>query len=103
MINKELKVFDTNHNIHPDYQPFMWFNDKKGAVKLYFVSYLKEDKLWQKLAAMNMKLYAFIEGPDQAKIECPIGARVTLPHSKYNVFTSDGSEVTQSLRSEKDL
>lgn len=96
---------------HPDFQPYLAFNDKPGSPTIYFESHY-DDEVWCKkhkgitpkqMKAIAPHLYYYPELPANRIIEIKQGGFARIPHSFFTVSSRDGRPVTYSVRSEGSL
>jgi hypothetical protein len=115
MINNS-KIADgqfRNANIqrHPEFEPFLVFNDIPGQPDIYFKSMYEDDKWCIKhkgiaprtLAARQPAIYYFPENPDDKYIKVKKGSFARLPHAFYTAHTLDGGAGRYNVREEKNL
>jgi len=84
---------------HPDFEPYLVFNDIKGQGTIFFQSTLNTDPTALKLFRLRPDLYYWPENPETNIITVKQGEYARLPHSKYTVNSLDGSPCTYNIRS----
>ena len=96
---KDNQFRESAEHRHPDFEPYLVYNDKIGSPTIFFKSYLNEDKLAQQLFSMRPDLYYYPENPEYKVIEIKQGGYARLPHSRFTVHTLDESPAVYSIRS----
>lgn len=111
-----MKISDSNFRknrseVHPYFEPYLVFNDKKGSPTIYFESkynnteYCK--KVWgispKELNLINPLFYHWPEKEENKIIVIKQGGHGRIPHGFYVVHTTDGGPATYSVRSENEL
>jgi len=99
----DLQFRDGNFQRHPDFEPYLVFNDKPGSPTIYFKSTYNKSLLAAKLHRIRPDLYYWPERKEYETIIVKQGSFARLPHSQYTVHTTDGTPVTYSIRDEKTL
>jgi len=85
---------------HPDFEPYLVFNDKPGSPTIYFKSTYNEMYLPRKMHAVNPHEYYYPEKKENKIIIVKQGGHARIPHAFYTVHTTDNSPATYSVRSE---
>jgi hypothetical protein len=98
------KLFrDSNIARHPDFEPYLAFNDKPGSPTIYFKSTYNKSFLAAQLHKQSPLLYYWPEKKENETIIIKRGSFARIPHAFFTVHSTDNSPVTYSVRSEKNL
>lgn len=98
---KDSQFREANTSRHPEFEPYM-IRHTHGP-EVYFKSTYNDDPLAKTLATKFPHLYYWPEKPEHKELKLTKDGYLVLPHSKFIMYTTDGSSFGIEHMMEKSL